>query len=71
MAGPSWLGLHELLLFRDQALRGGGDPEQGRVGAAAGTGSDTAGWPVRLYGPVNRLSPLSSPAPNGGSRSGA
>src|ERR1700748_3671849 len=35
LAGPSWLGLHELLLFRDQALRRGGDPEQGRVGTAA------------------------------------
>ena len=30
-----------------------------------------AGCPVRLYGPVNRPSPLSSPTPNGGSCSGA
>ena len=37
----------------------------------AGTGIDTAGWPVRLYGPVKRPSALSSPTPNGGSCSGA
>jgi uncharacterized LabA/DUF88 family protein len=41
----------------------------GRPGA--GTGIDTAGWPVRLYGPVKRPSALSSPIPNGGSCSGA
>src|SRR5215475_3193340 len=38
---------------------------------AVGTGNDTAGWPVRLYGPVNRASALSSSRPNGGSSSGA
>ena len=36
-----------------------------------GTGIAMAGWPVRLYGPVNRPSPLSSPVPNGGSCAGA
>src|ERR1700755_1859027 len=35
LAGPSWVGLSWLLLFRDQPLRRGGDPEQGRVGTAA------------------------------------
>ena len=66
-----------------QPLGGGGELEQGQVAlaapgelqphreAGAGTGIDTAGWPVRLYGPVKRPSALSSPTPNGGSCSGA